>query len=202
MQIGITGGVATGKSTVATLFRKRGATVFSADEAAREVVQPGSSALDAIAKAFGREILLPDGPLDRAALGRRVFADPEARATLERITHPLILERLRAQIDSARAALGPDATIAVEVPLLYEAGMEDWFDHVIVVACAPAVQMERLRARSGLSEEEAQRQIAAQLPLDEKVRRAHITIWNDGNEADLANAVESVWNRLASGTGQ
>jgi dephospho-CoA kinase len=170
--------------------------VFSADEAAREVVAPGSPALEAIADRFGRDFIQPDGTLDRAKLGALVFAEPAARADLERITHPAILQRLRSQIDSARAALPAEAVIAVEVPLLYEAGMEDWFDVVVVVACSPGVQAARLRGRSGLSAEEAGRLIAAQMPLAEKVRRAHIAIWNDGGPDELEREVERVWTGL------
>lgn len=198
MLVGITGGVATGKSTVATLFRKLGATVFSADEAAREVVAPGSPALQSIADRFGPEFIHSDGTLDRAKLGALVFADAGARADLERITHPAILRRLREQIDSARARLPAGSVIAVEVPLLYEAGMEDWFDKVVVVACSLDVQAARLRARSGLSEQEALRVIAAQMPLEEKVRRAHLTVWNDGGPAELEREVERAWNGLTA----
>jgi dephospho-CoA kinase len=190
--------VATGKSTVATLFRKLGATVFSADEAAREVVAPGSPALQSIADRFGPEFIHSDGTLDRAKLGALVFADAAARADLERITHPAILQLLRSQIDSARARLPAGSVIAVEVPLLYEAGMEDWFDKVVVVACSPDVQAARLRARSGLSEQEALRVIAAQMPLEEKVRRAHLTVWNDGGPAELEREVERAWNGLTA----
>jgi dephospho-CoA kinase len=196
MLVGITGGVATGKSTVATLFRKLGATVFSADEAAHEVVAPGSPALQAIADRFGPEFILPDGTLDRARLGALVFADPAARADLERITHPAILQLLRKQIDSGRATLPAGSVIAVEVPLLFEAGMEDWFDLVIVVACSPDVQMARLRSRSGLDEGEATKVISAQMPLEEKVRRAHITLWNDGLPDELEREVVRVWTIL------
>src|SRR5436190_4311319 len=130
--IGITGGIATGKSTVAKMFAELGATVFSADEAARAVTSPASPALQEIARTFGPEFIQADGSLDRSALGYHVFHDPAARQKLEAITHPRIRELLRQHIDGALSAK-PDAVVAVEVPLLYEGDMQDWFDAVVVV---------------------------------------------------------------------
>jgi dephospho-CoA kinase len=192
--IGITGGLATGKSLVAGLLRERGAVTFSADEAARAVVAPGSPILRRIAATFGPEYLLPDGSLDRAKLGARVFDDPDARHTLESLTHPPILEHLRSQMDAARRAGPPDAVIAVEVPLLFEAGMEDWFDKVVVVACSERAQVARLAARDGLSAEEARRRIAAQMPLAEKIARADYVVWNEAAKEEIRSQVAKLWD--------
>ncbi len=194
--IGITGGLATGKSLITDLFRAQGATTFSADEAARAVVLPGSPALEAIVAAFGPEMLQPDGSLDRAALGRRIFADADARARLNAIVHPPTLRLLRAQIEAARQTLPPDAILAVEVPLLYETQMEDWFDGIVVVSAAEETQIARLRARNGLDEAEARRRLAAQWPLAEKVARADFVLENNGSRAEAEAAVAALWPRL------
>ncbi len=198
LTIGITGGVATGKSTVATLFRQHGATVLSADEAAREVTAPGSPVLAQIASAsaFGHEYILPDGSLDRAALGQRVFSKSEDRAALEAITHPAILQRLHEQIEAARAVLPPNSVIAVEVPLLYEAGMESWFDRVVVAACSEPVQLSRLQSRGNLSEEEARLRTGTQMPLAEKISRAHYTLWNNSTLEYLQMQFEKLWDEF------
>jgi dephospho-CoA kinase len=193
--IGITGGLATGKSTVAALFRERGAVVFSADEAAREVVQPGSAVLQAIAETFGPQYLLPSGELDRSAMGALVFSDPEALRRLESITHPAIQQRLREQVDKAKRS-NPEAVIAVEVPLLYEAGMEEWFDKVVVVKASEETQLARLMNRNALSEREARRRIASQMPLAEKVGRADIVVHNDGDAAVTASQVGRIMAAL------
>ena len=189
--IGITGGLGTGKSTVLSLFAERGAVTLSADEAAREVLGPGSPALAEVVDFFGPEICRPDGSLDRARLAERVFADPEARTRLEEITHPRILQLLRARIDEARRA-APNAVIVVEAPLLYEAGMESWFDYVVVVTSSREQQVARAMARSGMTREEAESRIAAQMPLGEKTSRAEFAIANDGVLSDLHSQVDRV----------
>lgn len=198
--IGITGGLATGKSLVTRLLGAKGATVFSADEAARAVLSPNGAVLQEIVRAFGPEMRRPDGSLDRGRLGQRIFADPEARERLNRIMHPPILRLLRAQIESARADLPPDAVIVVEVPLLYETGMQDWFDRVVVVTASEASQIARLQARNGLDEAEARRRLAAQWPMREKVRLADEVVINDGTREEAAEAVEALWQRLKSST--
>jgi dephospho-CoA kinase len=196
--IGITGGMATGKSTVANLFGELGATVFSADEASRFITAPGTPAHQQIVALFGPACLLPDGQLNRAAIGQRVFSDPEARRALESITHPAILQRLRSQIEAARAVLPADAVIAVEVPLLYEAGMEDWFDRVVVVAVSEETEVARLCQRNGYDRDEAHRRIAAQMPLKEKVARADDVIWNEGSLAETKRKIEALWKQLVT----
>ena len=155
--IGLTGGIATGKSAVTRLLARRGAVTFSADEAARAVLVRNGPALRRIAREFGPEMLTSLGDLDRARMGRTVFADPEARRKLERILHPLIRSLLRAQIEASQRDLPPDPLIVVEIPLLYEGGLETWFEKVIVVTAPEALQRERLQSRNGLSAEEADR---------------------------------------------
>lgn len=196
--IGITGGIATGKSLITRLLKARGATTFSADDAARAVLTPGGLTLQEIARTFGKEMLRPDGALDRARLGQRIFADPAAREQLNRIMHPPILRLLHAQIASAREDLPPTALIAVEMPLLFEARLQDWFDAIIVVTASEATQVARLRARNGLDEAEARRRLVAQWPMADKIARADFVIANEGTPEQAAEAVETLWNQLTS----
>ncbi|MCW3052450.1 MAG: dephospho-CoA kinase [Chthonomonadales bacterium] len=194
--IGLTGGIATGKSAATRLLAQRGATTFSADEAARAVLVRNGPALRRIAQEFGSEMLTPLGDLDRARLGHTVFADPEARRRLEQILHPLIRSLLRAQIEAAQRDLGQDTLIVVEIPLLYEGGLETWFDQVIVVTAPRAIQIDRLRTRNGLDAEEASRRIAAQWPLEDKVVRADYVLVNDGSLPQLEAAIKNIWPLL------
>src|SRR5579859_2739948 len=169
--VGITGGLATGKSLVTRRLHALGAITFSADEAARAVLTP--PLLARLAATFGGAILTADGRLDRGALAQRIFADPMARALLEQITHPPILRLLRAQIDACQVDLPATSVVAVEVPLLFETHLESWFERIVVVTTSESVQNVRLRARSGLDEAEARRRLAAQWPLALKQARAH-----------------------------
>lgn len=189
--IGVTGGIATGKSTVTALMRQLGAVVFSADEVAREVLAPGRPELAQVVERFGGTVLRPDGSLDRKALGDIVFGDPGARADLENLTHPPILDALRRRVAEAIRRHGPKKLVVVEVPLLYEAGMEDWFDEVVVVSASETSQVERIRRRDGLDHHEALARVRAQMPLAEKVRRADVVIVNDGDDDGLRRAVET-----------
>jgi dephospho-CoA kinase len=194
--IGLTGGIATGKSAVTRLLAAQGAVTFSADEAARAVLARNGPALRQIAQEFGPEMLTPLGDLDRARMGRTVFADSEARHKLERILHPLIRSLLRAQIESAQRDLPADTPIVIEIPLLYEGGLQTWFDQVVVVTAPEAVQRERLQQRNGLDAQEADRRIAAQWPLERKVALADHVLVNDGSFSQLKAAVENLWPLL------
>lgn len=194
--IGLTGGIATGKSAATRLLAQRGAVSFSADEAARAVLVRNGPALQLIAQEFGSEMLTPLGDLDRARLGRTVFADGEARHRLEKILHPLIRSLLRTQIEAAQRDLGPDTVIVVEIPLLYEGGLETWFDQVIVVTAPEALQIDRLRLRNGLDAAEAGRRIAAQWPLEQKVARADHLLVNNGSLLQLDAAIKNIWPLL------
>lgn len=197
--IGLTGGIATGKSTVTRMLAARGAVTFSADEAARAVLAPHGFALRRIVEEFGPEMLTSEGVLDRARMGRAVFRDPEARRRLEGILHPLIRSLLRDQIEAAQRDLPAHVPIVVEIPLLYEGGLETWFDRVVVVTASEAVQRTRLQQRDHLDAEEAARRIAAQWPLAEKAARADYVVVNDGSPPHLEPVVERLWAWLHTG---
>jgi dephospho-CoA kinase len=189
--IGITGGVATGKSLVARLFEQQGAVALSADAIAREVTAPDSPAVHRIAAELGRRFV-HDGVLDRAGLGEHVFACPEDRRKLERIVHPEVLRRLRDAIDDLRNREHPPEVVVVEVPLLYEVGLENWFDEVVVVTASEKEQIRRLAVRDGLDAEAARGRIEAQMPLGAKAARAHHVIINDGSEDTLMPQVQAI----------
>ncbi len=176
---GLTGGLASGKSTVARHFARLGVGVVDADRLAREVVAPGSPALRAIEERFGSEVIAADGALDRAAMARLVFRDPGARAALEAITHPRI-QALREQRVAELAARGCDL-VCYEAPLIFEKSLEDGLRPVVVVGVDRATQRQRACERDGCSPEEAQRRIEAQLPLEEKLRRADFYIDASGD---------------------
>jgi len=169
--LGLTGGIAAGKSTVAAVLTELGAKVISADALARAVVEPGTPALAEIAARFGQEFIGPDGRLDRKALGAKVFADPDARRALEAIVHPRIREAFEAEVSGIRAE-DPDAVVVYDAPLLIEAGADAAVDRVIVVVVDEATQVRRLMARDGLTEREARDRLAAQLSLEERLKHA------------------------------
>jgi len=178
------------------MLANRGAVTFSADEAARAVLTPRSKVLAAVAAEFGPEAIAADGSLDREAVGERIFADAASRERLNRITHPAILRLLRAQIEGAQYDLAPGTMVAVEVPLLYEANLSDWFELIVVVAASEPTQIARLMARGAPDEAQARRRLQAQLPIREKVRLADYVIWNDGSPDDLDTAVTRLWDEL------
>ena len=185
LRIGLTGGIASGKSTVARLFAARGVPVIDLDQVAREVVEPGQPALDAIVSAFGAGVLDHDGRLDRRALRGRVFRDEAARRELEALLHPLILE---ATVRHAEAAEGPYQVIVA--PLLVEFGLAGWADRVLVVDCPAEAQRERLMARDGSDEALARSILAAQATREQRLAAAHDVISNDGSPDQLPDAVE------------
>lgn len=192
---GLTGGIASGKSTVARMFAELGAAVVSADAIAREIVASGMPALDEIRTAFGENVILPDGTLDRRRLGDIVFSDTAKRRQLEEITHPRIRETMARRIDDAARRGQP---VIAETPLLFESDASlALVDVVIVVYISPELQLQRLMARDGLSREEAQARIDAQLPLAEKVMRADFVIDNEGDPASTRSQVARIWQELA-----
>jgi dephospho-CoA kinase len=191
LHVGLTGGIASGKSAVADLLAEHGAVIIDSDRLAREVVEPGTTGLAAVVARFGTGVLAADGALNRAALGRVVFADPSARADLEAVVHPLV--RARA---AELAASAPDGAVVVEViPLLVETGQAGRFDHVVVVDVDPAVQLARLRARDGFSPAEAAARVAAQASRELRLAAADVVIDNSGSPEDLAAAVDRLWAR-------
>lgn len=188
LHVGLTGGLASGKSTVAALLAGHGGVVVDADRLAREVVEPGTPGLRAVVAAFGEDVLLPDGSLDRPALGRRVFGDDAARAVLNGIVHPLVREASAARV----AELPDDAVVVHDVPLIVENGMAPQFHLVVVVAAPAGLRLRRAVAR-GLDEDTAAARIAAQ--ADDDARHAVADVWlpNEGDEDALRDAVATVW---------
>jgi dephospho-CoA kinase len=192
LRVGLTGGIATGKSYCLRRFAALGVPTIDADKLAREVVTPGSPGLRAIANRFGDAVLKPDGTLDRAALARIVFADDGARADLEAIVHPEVYQRIREWY----AALPLSRLAIADIPLLFETGHQHDFDRVIVCACEPDEQLRRLMSRDGFSEADARARLAAQWPIDEKVARADHVIRTDGPFAETEMQVKRVYEIL------
>ncbi len=195
--VGLTGGIATGKSTFADALRRLGAPVIDADELARRVVARGTPGLAAVTAAFGAEVLTPAGDLDRKKLGGRIFGDAAARARLEAITHPAIRTELLAETARLEAAGAPLAFY--DVPLLYEVGLEGRVDCVVVVYAPPPSQLLRLERRDGLTHEEARARLAAQLPIDEKAARADVLVTNLGAPDALRAKAAPLLRDLAAG---
>jgi len=190
---GLTGGIASGKSTVSRLLRELGAHVLDADVIARLVVEPGTPALAEIATRFPG-VIGPDGRLDRAKLGARVFGDADERAALNAITHPRVREEFARQV-AALEAQGVERVL-YDVPLLIETGLHAGMDGVVVVWVPRAVQKARLMARDGLPEEAAEARLAAQLPLDEKRQHATWLVDNSGDLAATRAQVERIWREI------
>jgi len=193
--LGLTGGIGSGKTLVDEMFTQLGAELIDADQLAREVVEPGQPALEEIAKSFGRDILLPNGRLDRHKLGTIIFADAGARARLNAITHHRIRERIEAAITARRDR---DGVLIVDIPLLYENARTGLVEKVIVVWVDPQTQQRRLIERGGLTAEEARQRIAAQMPLDEKRALADYVIDNTGRPESTRRQVEAIYRRCAS----
>jgi dephospho-CoA kinase len=189
--IGLTGGIASGKSTVAVLLEREGAAVVDADRLAREVVEPGEEALAAIVAEFGDKVLNSDGTLNRAALGEIVFANAVARRKLEAITHPAIRKRAKERLDRLEEAGTPVAFYMA--PLIFEAGLAPRFDEIWVVYVSPEIQLERLMARDGLNREAALARIRSQIPMDEKRALGTVVIDNSGTRENLEAEVRRVW---------
>jgi len=186
--VGLTGGIATGKSTAARFFAEAGAVVIDADLLARRVVAPGSPCLEEIRREFGERVLRPDGSLDREGLGAIVFSDARRRARLNALVHPRVAAEAEREIQAAHAR-DPEALIVYDVPLLFEGGMEGRFDRVVVVYVPREEQLRRLRLRDGISEEEAEARLRSQLDIEEKARRADEVLDNTGSVESLGRQV-------------
>ncbi|TDL57294.1 dephospho-CoA kinase [Paenibacillus dendritiformis] len=192
MNIGLTGGIASGKSTVSRLLVERGALLVDADRIAREIVLPGSPALDQIADRFGADMLLPDGSLDRKRLGNVVFSDAAARKALEEITHPAIRQEMITQMRRLEEE-HPQSLVVVDVPLLYESGLTDRFEEIVVVYVPQAIQLERLMRRDGLTEAEASERLLSQWDIEMKRERADYVIDNSNGIEETRQQVEQFW---------
>jgi dephospho-CoA kinase len=192
-RVALTGGIATGKSYVRARFEDLGVPTIDADALARDAIVPGTPGLDAVVARFGAGVLGADRQVNRAALGAIVFADDRARRDLEAIIHPVV----RRGIDDWYRSLDSATPFAVaEIPLLYETGRDRDFAAVVVAACDPARQLERLIARDGISDAAARQRLAAQLPIEEKARRAGYVVKTDGTYADTDAQVRAVHAQL------
>ena len=193
--VGLTGGIATGKSTAARMLEERGAAVLDADVLVRELQVPGTEVHRAILAAFGPEFLAPDGTLDREKLGARVFADPAARRALEAIVHPAVTAEIARRVEALRRG-GRTRLCVLEAALLVEGGPRGIVDRVVVITAPEAEQVARLRVKAGLTEEEASRRVRAQLPSAVKARHADYILVNDGDLASLARQVAELADAL------
>jgi dephospho-CoA kinase len=195
LKVGLTGGIASGKSTVSEVFARLGAKVLDADKVSREVVLPGQPAWLKLQQAFGPEFFFPDGELNRSKLRRLVFADPEERSKLNAIVHPEVMKEINRRFEHLMTS-AQDAVVVVDVPLLLEVGVAHRFDRVIVVYVTKSVQIKRLRQRDGLSLEGARRALRTQMVLNKKVEQADYVIDNSGTRAETQAQVEKVWQEL------
>jgi dephospho-CoA kinase len=200
LTIGLTGGIASGKSTVAQMLAALGAVVVDADGLAREVVLPGTAALAEIAAEFGPRALTPSGELDRAAVASLVFSDPAKRRRLEEITHPPVAQLMASRLRDAQE-LGPPLVVA-DIPLLFEGGRQGGFDGVMLVYVPAAQQLERLLAREQCTLDEARLRLAAQLPIDEKRQLATWIVDNTGTLQETAAGVERWWRSVVGAAGR
>jgi dephospho-CoA kinase len=193
--VGLTGGIGSGKSTVARLLEKRGAVVFDADLLAREAVEPGTPGHAAVIERFGADVLAPGGELDREALASIVFADPAARRDLEQIVHP---EVRRLFAEGSEAYRDTDRVVVFSAPLLVETGMHTAFEVLVVVSATVATQIERLMRQRGMSEPSIRARIDAQAPLEDKAAAADFIVDNEGTLDELESQVERLWTDLSA----
>ena len=193
--VGLTGGIGSGKSTVARMLEERGAVVFDADLLAREAVEPGTSGHTAVLERFGADVLAPGGELDREALASIVFADPSARRDLEQIVHP---EVRRLFAEGSEAYHDTDRIVVFSAPLLVESGMHTAFEILVVISATVATQIERLMRQRGMSEAAIRARIDAQAPLEDKAAVADFLVDNGGTLAELESQVERLWHDLSA----
>jgi dephospho-CoA kinase len=192
LRVGLTGGIGSGKSEVSRRLAALGAVVIDADAIAREVVEPGTDGLAEVVRAFGPEVLLPDGNLDRAGLGEIVFASPELRAKLNAIVHPKVGARM-AELESAA---GPGAIVVHDVPLIAENNLASNYDVVVVVDALPAVQARRLARQRGMTMDQVRARMAAQASREQRLAIADIVVDNSGSLAELDRQVGELWSQL------
>lgn len=193
--IGLTGGIASGKSTISNIFKEVGWPVIDADQTARQVVMPGSLGLTQIVSRFGSQVLQPDGTLDRAALGSMVFDDPQNLSDLDQIEHPLIMAAIDQQLAGFKKQGLP--VVVLDVPLLFETGMDQECDLTVLAVVDRKTQLERLMKRDHCSKAAALKRINAQMPLEEKMRRADVTIDNNGSLAQTRLQVAKLVERVS-----
>ncbi|GAB6269662.1 MAG: dephospho-CoA kinase [Smithella sp.] len=195
LNVGLTGGIACGKSTVAGMFVKNGAHLIDFDRLAHEIQEPGKPAWQEVVKIFGKEILSPDGSIDRVKLGNIVFTDKEKLTKLNRIVHPLIYKEWLARQEKI-SQKDNHAIILADVPLLFEGRMQHLFDLTILVLIAPEEQIRRLMARNHISRGDAEQRLKSQMPIDEKNALADIVIDNKNGVSETEKTVKQVWREL------
>ncbi|MCK8815796.1 dephospho-CoA kinase [Natroniella sulfidigena] len=193
MKIGLTGGIASGKSTVADYLEQLGATVLDADKIAHRLMEPQQEAWQKVVEYFGEEILLTNKQIDRNKLGEIIFNDPNAKEKLDQLTHPIIIKEIE---ESLKRLEQKKEIIIVEVPLLIEAGMEDLFEEVWLVYLPREAQIERLMARNNLDYQAAVARVESQMPLAEKKDYADLIINNDLSEQELKEELRQLWNEI------
>ena len=192
--IALTGNIASGKSAVAELLERKGATIIDADELSREAVTPGSPALDAIVARWGRGVLSEDGTLDRAALRKTVFDNRSDLDALNEIVHPEVMRRRESEVEAAR--MRGDRIVVAVIPLLFERHLADDFDYIVLVDAPRDVRLERIVRDRGLEEAEAMDMIASQMPAELKRARADWVIENAGSKKDLEREVDKLWDEI------
>lgn len=192
MNIGLTGGIATGKSTVSQMLVARGAALLDADVVARRIMEPGHPVLAAVVERFGKTVLLENGQLNRKRLGEIVFSDYVERKALEDITHPAIRQEMKAKMEALEQE-DPKRLVVADIPLLYESGLEELYERIMVVYVPRSLQLERLVKRDALTEEQAELRLAAQMDIEEKRRRADIVINNSRSCEETESQVDDFW---------
>ena len=197
LKIGLTGGIASGKSTVAAMFVELGARSIDTDLIARQVVAPGGPVLQSIVNAFGPEVLDANGGLDRPRLRERIFKDREARKKLNAIVHPAVAAGVQAEFARIEQE-DPKAVALVDVPLLFETNTEKRYETIVVVYVPPQMQVQRLMARDGVSQEAAEQSLKAQMPLEEKRKKAQFVVDNSGTLQETRKQVRAVWQTLCN----
>jgi dephospho-CoA kinase len=195
LNVGLTGGIACGKSTVARMLVEKGALLIDFDELAHAAEEPEGPAWREIVRHFGEEILQADRTIDRRKLGAAVFADWEKRELLDRLVHPAVFEAWQKRLAAIRE-MRADAIVLSDIPLLIEAGLKTMVDLVLLVYITPEEQIRRLMERDGFSREEAERRLAAQMPIGEKIPHADFVIRNDGPLEETSRAVSALWKEL------
>lgn len=195
MNVGLTGGIACGKSTVAKMFVKLGAHLIDFDKIAHYVQEPGKQAYKEVVHQFGKAILKPDKKIDRIKLGKIVFADRKKMNKLNHIVHPLVYQEWQTRLEKIRAK-EEHAIVLSDVPLLFEGGMQCLFDLILLVIVAPEEQIRRLRTRNGLSVQDAEKRLNCQMPIRQKIKLANIVIDNKGSVSDTEKKVKQIWKKL------
>lgn len=192
MNIGLTGGIATGKSTVSQMLVARGAALIDADVVARRIMEPGHPVLAKVVERFGETVLLAGGQLNRKRLGEIVFSDPVERKALEDITHPAIRREMKAELEALERE-NPERLVVADIPLLYESGLENLYEKIMVVYVPRSLQLERLMQRDGLTAQQAELRLAAQMDIEEKRRRADILIDNSRSYEETESQIDDFW---------